>query len=143
LASAPLPKGQSVGNAPVRGSVVRISIALGEVKLNINKATHGLAHGSGAPGNLRSTASKDSTSIWSDSKAGSTSSVALVSSNGGSGGTGGGASSSSGSAATSAAGSTAAASNSGNGNAATGNGNGNGNGNGGEGNGKGKGNAKH
>jgi hypothetical protein len=47
--------------------VVRISTALGEIKVNVNKATHGLAHGQAAPGLGRS-ASRDSSTIWSDGK---------------------------------------------------------------------------
>ena len=149
LANASLPKGQSVGDAPAKPNVIRISSALGEVKLNINKATHGLARGSGVSGNLRSASSKDSSSIWSDAKAGSASSVAQGSSNSSSNGNGGGAGTSTGSAAaTSAVAATvatvmAAASDLGLGNGATGNGNGNGNGNGGIGNLRGHGNLKH
>ena len=126
--------------------VVRISSALGEVKVNVNKATHGLAHGLSAPGLGRS-ASRDSSTVWSDGK----SNVGNATASGQPG---------SGSYAA-AAGSTAAAvvasgsandPGNGNGNGATGNGkaawnangnNGNGNGNGGVGNGNGKGNAKH
>jgi hypothetical protein len=153
LATTPPPKGQSVGVAPMKRNVIRISSALGEVKLNVNKATHGLARGAGPSGNVRNASSKDSTSIWSDTRAGSTSSVVQLSSNGSSSSAGASSGSSTSTAATSSGGSTAAAvtaaaSNSGNGNEATGNGNGNsqgnnGNGNGGVGNGNGKGNAKH
>jgi FecR-like protein len=145
LASASLPKAPSVGDAPAKRNVIRISSALGEVKLNINKATRGLAHGPGASGNARSASSKDSSSIWSDAKAGSANSVAQGNSNGSSNGNGSGAgTSTSGAAGTSAvAAVTAAASDTGLGNGATGNGNGNGNGNGGVGNLRGLGNLKH
>src|SRR5262249_56524050 len=98
------PKGQSVGDAPVKRNLTRISSAIGEVKLNINKATHGLAHGPVTSGNVRN-ASKDSSSIWSDAKGGSASSVAQGSSNGGSSGAGASTSSST----SSAAGTSAAA----------------------------------
>ena len=50
--------------------VVRISSALGEVKVNVNKATHGLAHGATTPGYGRH-ASRDgspSDTIWNDNK---------------------------------------------------------------------------
>jgi hypothetical protein len=51
-------------------NVVRISSALGEVHLNIHKATHGLAHGAATTALVRS-ASRDSSAtdtVWSDSK---------------------------------------------------------------------------
>ena len=147
LATAPLPKGQSVGDAGVKRNAIRISSALGEVNLNVNKATHGLARGVGPSGNVRNASSKDSSSIWSDTKAGSAGSVAQAGSNGSGGGAGTSTSSSTSSAAATSAVAavTAAASASATGNGATGNGNGkaDGNGNGGVGNGKGNGNAKH
>jgi FecR protein len=135
--------GTFAGDAPVKGNVVRISTALGEVKLNINKATHGLAHGSATSGNVRSASSKDSSSIWSDAKTGSASSVAQGSPNGSSNGNGSsaGTSTSSAAATSAVAAATAAASDPGLGNGATGNGNGNGNG--GIGNLRGHGNLKH
>jgi hypothetical protein len=54
------------GNASVRPGVTRISAALGEVRLNFQKVTHGLAHGS-TPGPTRSAANKDT--VWSSSEA--------------------------------------------------------------------------
>jgi len=135
LATAPLPQGQSAADAPVRPNVIRISSALGEVQLNVRKATHGLAHGAGTSGSVRNGSSKDSTSVWSDARASGSGGASQGSSNGGSSGSGTSAVS------TAVAAVTGATSDAGNGNSATGNGNGNGNG--GVGNGKGKGNAKH
>jgi hypothetical protein len=138
-------------------TVIHLSTALGEVRLNVHAATHGLAHGALAPGQVRS-ASNDTAkdTVWSDSK----SSVSNASSgNGGSGASAGGSTASAVAATTSAAGTTVAAATgtasdvvSGTTdvvNAAVGNGKavgkalGNGNGNGGVGNGNGNGNAKH
>jgi len=148
----------TTANATVKHGV-RISSVLGEVRLNVHKATNGLAHGSetSAPG-------KQAKTVWGDSQA-SVNSAAITSQNTGASGM-----SSATAAATSSAviASTAAAPSatvsvaaSGNGNGATGNGKGNGNGNGnsgnhgngnhgngnngngGSGNGNGKGNGKH
>jgi hypothetical protein len=67
LAAAP---GKSaVAGMPVKRSGVRISTALGEVRLNVQKATHGLAHGMVKPGTASSASNKDSSSVWSDAKA--------------------------------------------------------------------------
>jgi hypothetical protein len=148
-------------SVPAKRNVIHLSTALGEVRLNVNKATHGLAHGFVPPGLVRN-ASRDNAkdtikdTIWSDSKS-SVSTANALSQAGSNGITG----------IASAAGSTAAATaatvaattggastsdngNNGNGNAATGNGksasNGNGNngnnGNGNNGNGN-NGNGKH
>jgi hypothetical protein len=150
----------------VKPNVIRISSALGEVKLNVQKATHGLARGATVPGSARVAANKDNT-IWNNG-GGAGSSVASAVSNGNSnsgspaGGNGSGASGSSGSSTASSVTSTVAStvgSVVGTADAAIGgatggssplintllgnNGNGNGNGNGGVGNGNGKGNAKH
>jgi FecR protein len=132
--------------ASLRPNVVRISGALGEVRLNIQKATHGLAHGPVAPATTSASDrnSQTSATVWSDSKAsiGSASAVATNSSDGASAAPAGAAAASG----VTAAAVTAPASGTGkdNGNGATGNGkgnNGNGNGNGGtNGNGNGNGN---
>jgi hypothetical protein len=156
---------------PAERSVVRISTTLGEVKLNVAKATHGLARGPATPGLARSAPAKDT--VWSDAKAslngaaasqGNSSGNAITSGNSAAGNSV--AASSAGAAAVSSVASAATEKN-GNGNAATGNGNsgngngngananngnensgngkgnGNGNGNGGVGNGNGNGNGKH
>jgi len=139
-------------------NAIRISNALGEVRLNVHKATHGLAHGTESTSRVRN-ASRDlsstDTTVWGggDNK----SSVAAVnpggqSGNGGNGGSGG----SNGGGAASTGGATAAVVSTVNGaasglvtdvngavNAAVGIGKGNGNGNGGIGNLKGLGNLKH
>jgi hypothetical protein len=142
--------------APVKRGVVHISSALGEVKLNVHKATNGLAHGSES-----SASGKRASTVWSDSQASVNSATASNQNSGhiGNASASTGATSSSATtattAATSAAAAVVAASGNGNGNGATGNGkgngnngngnngNGNGNGNGGVGNGHGKGNGKH
>jgi hypothetical protein len=59
---------------------VHISSSLGEVKLNVHSATHGLAHDGVRPG-VRSTSRTDT--VWSDAKAGSSSSNGASSSSGG------------------------------------------------------------
>ena len=149
----------------VKPNVIRISSALGEVKLNVGKATHGLAHGSATqPTAKNASGNIVNNSVWNNGGGASPSVASAVSSgnsNSGSpgGGNGGGASASGGSAATSSVTSTAGntvgnvvatAGNTVNGvvNAATGNGRalgllGLGNGNGGVGNGNGNGNKKH
>jgi len=158
--------GQSVASAaaapssqPVKRNVVRISSALGEVKLNVQKATHGLARGATVPGSARVVSNKDST-VWSNGGTAASNPASAVSngnSNSGSG-NGGGASASAGSSTassvTSTVGSVVGTADAAVGGATGGssalistllgnNGNGNGNGNGGVGNGNGKGNAKH
>jgi hypothetical protein len=138
------PQKASTG-APVTRRALRIATALGEVRLNFQKVTHGLAHGAVAPGSAKNTQD----TVWSDAKAsvGGANGLSQGNSNAGSSGSTAGSSTA---ATTSPAASTVTASASqsgdGNGNGANGNGksnNGNGNGNGGVGNGNGKGNAKH
>src|SRR5262245_23118498 len=82
-----------------RHGVVRISSSLGEVKLNVHRATHGLARNAGASQNTRS-ASRDNSTVWGsgDSGSGTSTSVQSAASNGGNSGSaattsGGGASS--------------------------------------------------
>jgi FecR protein len=122
-------------NAAVKPGVVRISSALGEVKLNVRKATNGLAHGAEI-----SPSAKRTGTVWSDSQASATSATFSNQNSGVSGNasatsaaTSSPASASS-AAATSAAVSVAASDNS---KGATGNGKGNGNGNGNGNNGNG------
>ncbi len=53
----------AAGNAATRPGATRISASLGEVRLNFQKVTHGLAHGSvSAPGSLKHSADTDT--IW-------------------------------------------------------------------------------
>jgi hypothetical protein len=161
-----------LANAPTqthqgKSNVVHLSTALGEVHLNVGKATHGLAHSSVTTAS-RGSASRDTSggTIWSDNKSSASSVNAFAQSGGNSAAsatstataatagavtastaavaaaaaTDSGSASSSGGSASTGNGKTAA---NGNGNAGN-NGNGNnGNGNGGVGNGNGKGNAKH
>jgi hypothetical protein len=55
---------RSAGSAPAPRNVVRISASLGEVRLNVNKATHGLAHGSETAGSARR-----ANTVWSNAQA--------------------------------------------------------------------------
>ncbi|MCK1303556.1 MULTISPECIES: FecR family protein [unclassified Bradyrhizobium] len=160
----------SKGGAAKPG-VVRISNSLGEVKLNVHKVTHGLAHGGGAPGQVRNAHASTET-VWSDSKAstnasnstvqtavttssgvtaGSTSSsaasttIAATTAGASSDGSGGGSGNSGGK--TNPGNGNSGNGNSGNGNSGNGNGNsgatGNGRGNNGNGNGNGGGNGSN
>jgi hypothetical protein len=168
-ASASVHQQSASVSTAAKANVVHISTALGEVRLNVNKATHGLAHG--APeGALVRNASRDTTSntVWNDNKSSvsTASAIGQTGSNasGGNGSGNGGGSTASAVATTTAAaattvGTTVAAvdgtvsdvvsGTSGVVNAAVGNGKGLGkalglgNGNGGVGNGNGNGNAKH
>ena len=150
----PLRERQATGNSPAKRNVIRISASLGEVKLNVQKATHGLAHGSVAPGSPRNASGKDT--VWSDAKASASSASTASQGNSTSSGnaataataaTTNGTATSAATASTIAA-ATGSANNSGTGisSGATGNGkggngnNGNGNGNGNNGNGNGNGN---
>jgi hypothetical protein len=131
------PKQQKASaDMPGRRNGLRIAAALGDVRLNFQKVTHGLAHGAVAPGSPKNT--KDT--VWNAAKAGVNGANGLSqgNSNASDGNTAGATT-------TSPAASTVAAITApGNGNGANGNGGGNnGNGNGGVGNGNGKGNAKH
>jgi hypothetical protein len=130
------------GDGPGQRKGVRITAALGEVHLNFQKVTHGLAHGAIAPGSPRST--KDT--VWSDAKASVGGANAVSQGNSNAGSSSNAATNSNGAATTSPAVTAVAAVTAvtglfgnGNGNGATGNGRGNG----GVGNGNGKGNAKH
>ena len=129
------------GDAPVSQKGVRISAALGEVRLNFQKVTHGLAHGALAPGSAKNASGRDT--IWSDAKAsaGGANGLSQGNSNAGDDGNTAGSNGATTSSTIAAIG-PANQSGNGNGNGANGNGN-NGNGNGGAGNGKGRGNAKH
>ncbi len=124
------------GDRPVGQKGMRISAALGEVRLNFQKVTHGLAHGAVAPGS-----GKNPDTVWSDAKASAGSTNGQSQGNSGNSNTAGSSGATTSSAVAAVAG-LANPSGTGNGNGANGNGN-NGNGNGGVGNGKGKGNAKH
>jgi hypothetical protein len=151
MSAATLEPQQASGDTSGGRKGARIAVALGEVRLNFQKVTHGLAHGAVAPGSAKT--GKDT--VWSDAKAGIGGANGLSQGNSNASGSGntansGGTTTTSPSASTVAA-VTAPASQSGdgNGNGANGNGKGNngngnnGNGNGGVGNGNGKGNAKH
>ena len=60
--------GQLAAGTSVKSGATRISASLGEVRLNFQKVTHGLAHGSASmPGSAKSAADKDS--IWNSHEA--------------------------------------------------------------------------
>ena len=159
LASAPAQQRPAGAGTLAKGNIIHLSTALGEVKLNVDKATHGLAHGVNAPGLTRNASRETSkNTIWSDkadlNTANQTGFNSGNSNSASAGSTAAAAATSTSAAAATAATVTAAATdaasaNDGNGNAATGNGRGyhgngnNGNRNGGVGNGNGIGNAKH
>jgi hypothetical protein len=68
---------QAAGVHAPKAGVVRISTSLGEVKLNVHKVTHGLAHGAVAPGQVRNAnASAGTETVWSDTKASTTTAAA-------------------------------------------------------------------
>jgi hypothetical protein len=136
LGTGPLQHRQAADRAPIKPNAIRIPGALGEVTLNVQKATRGLAHGpvvSGGRNSFARTSTKDT--VWSDVKANASGVSALGqdSSNGGN------TSAAAGVGAGAVSGVAAAAPSNGNGNdnGATGNGKGNGNGNNGNGNGNG------
>lgn len=144
---------QGQGHSTAIGrSVIRISNALGEVRLNVHKATNGLAHGFEAQ-----SAGKRASTVWSDAQPGvsaTTSSGQNSTASGNSAaGVAGGATPLSIVSGTNAVAAAAASSVSNAGNGATGNGNSgnnghgnngnNGNGNHGVGNGNGNGNGRH
>lgn len=109
---------------------LRISSALGEVKVDFHKVTHGLARGSSAANSANRNPANNT--VWISSSAGNANASAGGSSSASSG-------ASSVAAAVAAVTNAGSADNNGNGNPA----NGNGNGNGGVGNGRGNGNKKH
>jgi hypothetical protein len=124
----------AAANTAARPGAMRISASLGEVRLNFQKVTHGLAHGSAStPGSAKRTAERDT--IWSSREAKASMGIG----NGNSSDTSGSASAVAGASTATNSGvaaqvtaTTGAAVNSGNGN---GNGNGNANGVGANGNG--------
>ncbi|WP_315785411.1 MULTISPECIES: FecR family protein [unclassified Bradyrhizobium] len=78
-ASTPSPQRSATTTVGARPNVVRISSSIGEVNLNIQKATRGLAHGThSAGGGGRSTA-------WSDARGGSGNSTSSTAASGTSG----------------------------------------------------------
>ncbi|SFP66279.1 FecR protein [Bradyrhizobium sp. Ghvi] len=71
-AGTPAPLRQAVEAHAPKAGVVRISSSLGEVKLNVNKVTHGLAHEAVAPGRVRN-ANASTHTVWSDGRSATTS----------------------------------------------------------------------
>jgi len=122
-----------------RPGVTRISSAIGEVKLNVHRATNGLAHDkSAAHGGPRNATSKD-TILGSASAGNDVASANSGQPNSGNGAVNGASSSTAAAGASGVGGAVAAVSGGGNGNGNGNNGNGNGNGNGNNGNGNGNG----
>jgi len=159
LTSASLQPRQSVGGP--RHAATRISSALGEVRLNVHRVTHGLARNAGSVPGARNVASRQTT-VWSSGEAGSGNgnngngnggnSGSSAGGNGGGNGNGNGGGNGNGSAASAVAAVVGSGTGNGNGNGNNGNhgngnngnhgngNNGNGNGNNGNGNGNGRGN---
>jgi hypothetical protein len=67
MGAAPSKPQQASGDTPGRLKGERISTALGEVRLNFQNVTHGLAHEAVAPGSAKKDLGKDT--VWSDAKA--------------------------------------------------------------------------
>jgi hypothetical protein len=69
---------QAAGVHAPKAGIVRISSSLGEVKLNVHKATNGLAHGAVAPGHVRNAANTGTgtATVWSDSSTSTTTTAA-------------------------------------------------------------------
>lgn len=74
-AGAPTQSRQASGAHAPKAGMMRISTSLGEVKLNFHKVTHGLAHSAVAPGQVRN-ANASTDTVWSDSKASTTTAAA-------------------------------------------------------------------
>jgi len=72
---APKPSHLTAGGQPPRAGVVRISSSLGEVRLNVHKVTHGLAHDAIAQGRVNNENTGTET-VWSDTKAKTTTTAA-------------------------------------------------------------------
>ncbi len=66
-----------------RHGVVRISSSLGEVRLNVNRVTHGLARNAGTVAGARSAANREDSTVWAAANSGSSSAGSV---NGGGGG---------------------------------------------------------
>ncbi|WP_027531912.1 FecR domain-containing protein [Bradyrhizobium sp. WSM3983] len=74
-AGGPTQLRQANGAQALKTGVVRISSSLGEIKLNFDKVTHGLAHDAVAPGRVRN-ANASTDTVWSDSKSSTTTTAA-------------------------------------------------------------------
>ena len=142
--SASLQPRQSAGGP--RHSATRISSALGEVRLNVHRATHGLARNAGTVPGARSVASRgETTTVWSTGEAGAGSgnngngnggnSGSSAGGNGGGNGNGNGGGNGNSSAASAVAAVVGSGTGNGNGNGNNGNNGNHGNGNNGNGNG--------
>jgi hypothetical protein len=76
-----------------RHSATRIASALGEVRLNVHRVTHGLARNSGAAQGVRS-ASRDNSTVWASGDSGSNGNSSQGAANDSNGGNSGGSASS-------------------------------------------------
>jgi hypothetical protein len=91
LSTAPGQPRTAGDGGPAKRNVIRISNALGEVHLNVHKATHGLAHGAATTSGVRST-SRDLTAtdtIWGGDGKSGTSTASAAGQTGGNGANGG------------------------------------------------------
>jgi hypothetical protein len=91
LSTAPGQPRTAGDGGPAKRNVIRISNALGEVHLNVHKATHGLAHGAATTSGVRST-SRDlaaTDTIWGGDGKSSTSTASAAGQTGGNGDNGG------------------------------------------------------
>ena len=70
----------AAGNAATRPGATRISTSLGEVRLNFQKVTHGLAHGSVSTPGSSKRANGNTDTIWTSRQTGALTSVAVGSS---------------------------------------------------------------
>jgi hypothetical protein len=72
-----------------RNGVVRISASLGEVKLNVHRATHGLARSASLTASARSVARNENSTVWGSGDGASNNSSSTASSSSASSGNGG------------------------------------------------------
>jgi hypothetical protein len=140
---------QKHGVSGPQPGVTRISGALGEVKLNVHKATHGLARNAHAAQASRS-ADRNNSTVWGPGDSGTSGNNSNGNGNSNNNGNGNGGNNGAVSGALNSAGNSVAStvaavvgSGTGNGNNGNGNGGGNGNGNNGNGNGNGGGNGSN
>ncbi|MET0676489.1 MAG: FecR family protein [Bradyrhizobium sp.] len=83
---------QRQASVGTRHGVTRISSALGEVRVNVHRVTHGLARNAGTVAGVRSAVERETSTVWAASETGAASSAASggVSSASGNGGGGNG-----------------------------------------------------
>jgi FecR protein len=99
---------QRQASTGARHGVVRISSSLGEVRLNVNRVTHGLARNAGTVAGARSAAHRENSTVWASADSGS-SNAGSVNGGGGNGNSASGNGSNGGSAGAGSSGGSAAA----------------------------------